>query len=110
MKVLLMKILTMKAESGKRKQIESFCINFRFHNSSFIFDPNPDLMQFANLKIIAGPDQRGRAVLFDDRRARAAEARFQRITAIDLRVGPAAGAPYIDAPLMRGLGFDRRAG
>src|SRR5688500_16826998 len=71
---------------------------------------NPDLMQFANLEIVAGPDQRGRAVLFDYRWACAAEARFQRIAAIDLRIGPAACASYIDVALLRRLGFDRRAG
>jgi hypothetical protein len=67
-------------------------------------------MQFADLKVIAGPDKRGRAVLFDHRRACAAEAWFQCIAAIDLRIGPTARASYIDAPLLRRLGFDRRAG
>ena len=64
---------------------------------------NPNFVQRADLKSIAGPDHRRRAVFLDDRRTQLVEAGFQCVAVKDLRIYPATSATEIDSPFMRGL-------
>src|SRR6185295_19927009 len=70
---------------------------------------NPNLPQLADFKSIPGPYHCCRTVLFDHRRTRGAEARFQGISVEDFSVHPSTCASEIDFAFVRRLRFCWRA-
>lgn len=64
---------------------------------------NPNLVQRADLKAVARPDQRCGTIFFDYRRTRRVESRRQRISVEDLGVHPAAGGTDVNTARVRGM-------